>query len=65
MYLGVNADAIIGVGPGRGIGLLYVVLGIAMVLATIVAYLYPPLRTIEVDLVQDDTMEHSARHMNP
>lgn len=55
-----SVGTIIGIGPGRGIGLLYVVLGIAMVLATIVGYLYPPLRTVDVDLVPDDTIEHRA-----
>jgi MFS family permease len=41
---------IIGVGPGRGIGLLFTVLGTFNILLTIVAYHYPRLRLIEDDL---------------
>jgi DHA3 family macrolide efflux protein-like MFS transporter len=41
---------IIGTGPGRGIGLLYIVVGIFTVLVTIVAYSYPRLRLIEDEL---------------
>lgn len=39
----------IGVGPGRGIGLLFLVLGSLSVLASIAGYLYSPLRQVEVD----------------
>ena len=41
---------IIGVGPGRGIGLLFVVMGILTILATAGAYHYAPLRLIEREL---------------
>jgi DHA3 family macrolide efflux protein-like MFS transporter len=41
---------IIGTGPGRGIGLLYIVVGIFTVLVTIVAYSYPRLRLVEDEL---------------
>lgn len=41
---------IIGAGPGRGIGLLYIVLGIFTVLVTIGAYSYPRLRLVEDEL---------------
>jgi DHA3 family macrolide efflux protein-like MFS transporter len=41
---------IMGVGKGRGIGLLLVVLGIMTLCATAVAYLYPRLRNVEVEL---------------
>ncbi len=41
---------IIGTGPGRGIGLLYIVLGIFTVLVTIGAYSYPRLRLVEDEL---------------
>jgi DHA3 family macrolide efflux protein-like MFS transporter len=38
---------IIGVGPGRGVGLFYICLGTLLILATVGAYLYPRLRLIE------------------
>ncbi len=41
---------IIGVGPGRGIGLLYIVLGVFTTLAVIVGYLYPRLRLVELEI---------------
>ena len=40
----------VGVGPGRGIGLLYIVLGTVSLLATVVGFLYPRLRRVEVEL---------------
>lgn len=41
---------IIGVGQGRGIGLMFIVMGILTVLATIIAYQYKPLRLVERQL---------------
>jgi MFS family permease len=41
---------IIGTGPGRGIGLLYIVAGIFVALITIIAYSYPRLRLVEDEL---------------
>ncbi|MBE9104133.1 MFS transporter [Nostoc cf. edaphicum LEGE 07299] len=41
---------LIGVGPGRGIGLLFNLVGIFVMLATIVAYNYPYIRKVEDDL---------------
>ena len=41
---------LIGVGPGRGIGLLFIVMGALTVLVTVVAYQYPPLRVVEDEL---------------
>ena len=40
----------IGVGAGRGISLLFVLVGIFIMLATIVAYRYPPIRLVEDEL---------------
>jgi MFS transporter, DHA3 family, macrolide efflux protein len=48
--LAASVGQIIGVGRGRGIGLLYFVLGVCMVLAVAVAYLYPRLRYVEDEL---------------
>jgi DHA3 family macrolide efflux protein-like MFS transporter len=41
---------VIGTGPGRGIGFLYVLLGLLTVLITLAAYAYPRLRLLEVEL---------------
>jgi hypothetical protein len=41
---------IIGVGTGRGIGLMFIVMGILTVLATVIAYQYKPLRLVEKQL---------------
>lgn len=41
---------VIGVGQGRGIGLLLIVLGISSILITFIAYLYPRLSNIEVEV---------------
>ncbi len=48
---------IIGVGPGRGIGLLFIIMGILTILATIAGYSYPRLRLLEQelpDMISDD-----------
>ena len=50
---GLFADSLgklIGVGEGRGIGLMFMVIGIFIILATIVAYQYPPIRLVEDEL---------------
>ena len=41
---------IIGVGPARGVGLLFMVLGIISLLGTLVALAYPRLRKVELEL---------------
>lgn len=41
---------LIGVGPGRGIGLLFIVVGFFVVLAAAAGYLYPHLRLVEDEL---------------
>ncbi len=41
---------LIGVGPGRGIGLLFIVMGALTMLATIAAYQYPRLQLVEDEL---------------
>lgn len=54
---------LIGVGPGRGIGLLYIVLGIFTMLTVVGGYLYPRLRLVEFELadtVVEDTPREAA-----
>ncbi len=41
---------LIGVGPGRGIGLLFMVLGVLAIVGVVAAYLYPRLRLVEDEL---------------
>ena len=41
---------IIGVGKGRGIAFMLILMGLTVVIGTVVAYLYPRLREIEVEL---------------
>ncbi len=45
-----SVGQIVGVGPGRGIGLLFVVMGVLTMLATGVAYLNPRIRLVEEEL---------------
>lgn len=45
-----SVGQIIGTGQGRGIGLLYMILGIISILATGVGFLYPRLRQVEMEL---------------
>jgi DHA3 family macrolide efflux protein-like MFS transporter len=51
---------LIGVGPGRGIGLLFIVMGILTMLTAAVGYLYPRLRMVEEELpdaITDNVIE--------
>lgn len=45
-----SLGVLIGVGEGRGIGLLFIAIGIFIIFATIVAYQYPPIRLVEDEL---------------
>ncbi len=45
-----NIGNIIGVGPGHGISLLFVIVGVLILLVTLAGYLYPRLRLIEDEL---------------
>jgi MFS family permease len=48
--LAANIGQIIGVGPGRGIGLLFIVMGILKGAVTLGGYLYPRIRLVEDEL---------------
>jgi len=41
---------IVGVGPGRGIGLLFLIMGVLKLAASLGSYLYPPIRQVEDEL---------------
>jgi amino acid adenylation domain-containing protein len=45
-----SVGRVIGVGPGRGVGLLFIVLGVFMNLTVVVSYLNPRLRHVESEL---------------
>lgn len=45
-----SVGQLIGVGPGRGIGLMFMVIGALTMIVTVVAYLYPRLRLMEDEL---------------
>ncbi len=45
-----SVGQVIGTGPGRGIGLMFIILGILTMLMTIIAYQYAPLRLVEDEL---------------
>jgi DHA3 family macrolide efflux protein-like MFS transporter len=45
-----SVGQIIGVGPGRGAGLLFISAGLFLVLIMVIGYLYPPLRQMEDEL---------------
>ncbi|HEX2225050.1 MAG TPA: MFS transporter, partial [Thermoanaerobaculia bacterium] len=45
-----SVGAVIGVGPGRGIGFLYILLGLFMIAWILVAFLNPRLRNVETEL---------------
>ncbi|NJL79228.1 MAG: hypothetical protein HC836_20700 [Richelia sp. RM2_1_2] len=41
---------IIGIGTGRGIGLMFILMGLIIMLITMLGYYYPPLRKVEIEL---------------
>ncbi len=45
-----SVGQIIGVGSGRGAGLLFIAAGLFLVLVSVIGYLYPPLRRMESEL---------------
>jgi len=60
-----SVGQLIGVGPGRGIGLLYIVMGVLNVLAVAAGWLYPRLRLMEdelPDVVADETTTQEEDH---
>lgn len=51
---------ILGVGPGRGVGLMFVVIGLLSILVTFLAYMNPHLRNVEDEL--PDAVQQSDEH---
>jgi MFS family permease len=60
-----SVGRLIGTGPGRGVGFLFILLGILGILGTIVAWSYRPLRNLEdeiPDAVRDDSQRPESEH---
>jgi DHA3 family macrolide efflux protein-like MFS transporter len=55
-----SVGAVIGVGPGRGIGFLFIILGISSMLLTAAALAYPRLRNLEDELPDFDAAAEPA-----
>jgi MFS family permease len=55
-----SVGSIIGIGPGRGIAFLFIILGGLSIVFTLIAYLYPRLRNLEDELPDFDEIEESA-----
>jgi DHA3 family macrolide efflux protein-like MFS transporter len=49
-YLAGNVGLLIGTGPGRGMGLMFIVMGVLSVLTAISAFMYPRVRRVEIEL---------------
>jgi Major Facilitator Superfamily. len=57
-----SVGQLIGVGPGRGIGLMFMVMGTLTMMVTVVAYYYPRLRSVEDELpdaIPDDKVPYA------
>lgn len=59
-----NVGVIIGVGPGRGIGLMLITLGVFNFFVTVAAFLYPRIRHIETELPDMIEGLHDERSNN-
>jgi MFS family permease len=63
-----SVGQLIGVGPGRGIGLMFMVMGALTMIVTVVAYLYPRLRLVEDELpdaIPDDKVSGEPELIHP
>ena len=53
--------AVIGQGPGRGMALLFIIMGILISIATLIAFLHPRIRRVEIELPDVLTDESEAQ----
>jgi DHA3 family macrolide efflux protein-like MFS transporter len=63
--LAASVGRVIGVGPGRGIGLLFMILGLGIVLVTFLSLMSPRLRHVEQELPDVVAMEEERRESGP
>nr|MDJ0954444.1 MFS transporter [Acidimicrobiia bacterium] len=54
-----TVGAVIGVGPGRGIAFLFIILGGLSIVFTLIAYLYPRLRNLEDEIPDFDQVDEA------
>ncbi len=52
-----TVGAVIGVGPGRGIAFLFIILGGLSIMFTLIAFMYPRLRNLEEEIPDYDQLE--------
>lgn len=52
---------IIGIGPGRGMALMFIIFGLLTLIGTGIAYLYPPVRRVEKDIPDYDEPEDTEQ----
>jgi MFS family permease len=55
-----SVGEVIGTGVGRGYGLFFIVIGVFVIIASVVAWMYPPLRHLERDIPDVDQESGSA-----
>lgn len=60
-----TVGTVIGVGPGRGIGLLFIILGVLSMVFTLIAYMYPRLRYLEDEIPDYDEIEEQVAAPEP
>ncbi len=63
-----TVGSIIGTGPGRGIGFMYVIMGVLLTVTGVVGYLIPKLRNVERDIpdaIPDEPSEVPADVLEP
>jgi MFS family permease len=60
-----SVGQLIGIGPGRGIGLMFMVIGVLTMMVTVVAYLYPRLRLVEDELPDAIPDDKVSSEMEP
>ena len=60
-----TVGAVIGVGPGRGIALLFIILGGLSIVFTLIAFMYPRLRNLEDEIPDFDQTEEAPAEPAP
>ena len=59
-----TVGSVIGVGPGRGIAFLFIILGGLSIVFTLIAYLYPRLRNLEDEIPDFDELDTTDPELN-
>lgn len=56
---------VVGVGPSRGVGLLFIALGVVVILATVLCFMNPRLRRVEEELPDADAADEKIPEVPP